>query len=353
MSNFIVQGHHKCEFVNVEGEFSAMGVVKAASRAGARTFCCTAGPGQMYMHQPMHGAADMRLPIVMATVNRGKKEGTDHTDIMSQMWTGWIQLYVENNQEILDTVIMAYKVAEDKRVRNPVDIAYEGYVLSYTAEPVEIPDQIEVDEFLPPYEPTPNIMPENFNETVNRRLGRARHPQRAWKMHHEALLQAKEVITEVNEEYGEQFGRKYGNGLVEEYRCENAEALIVAMGTIASSGKVAIDRMRSRGKAIGLVRIKCFVPFPAEDVQRIAQNVTAMGVIDRNCLLGHGGAGYGELARNLYGLEERPKLLGFYAGLRGAEVTIADIEKMAEKTLKAARGESVEPLVEWSVLGGQ
>ena len=352
MSNFIVQGHHKCEFVNVEGEFSAMGVLKAASRAGARTFCCTAGPGQLYMHQPMHGTSNMRLPIVMATVNRGAKNGTDHTDIMSQMWTGWLQLYVENNQEILDTIIMAYKVAEDKRVRNPLDVAYEGYLLSYTAEPVEIPDQAEVDEFLPPYEPTPNIMPENFNDTVNRRA-RGRNPQDNWKMHHEAILGSMEVIKEVNEEFGKRFGRKYGNGLVEEYRCEGAEAIIVAMGTIASSGKVAIDRMRSEGKPIGLVRIKCFLPFPAEDMQRIAKNVKALGMIDRNCLLGHGGAGYGELARNLYSLEERPKLLGFFAGLSSAEVTVADIEKMAEKTLKAAKGEKVEPLIEWPLFVGR
>ena len=111
--------------------------------------------------------------------------------------------------------------------------------------------------------------------------------------------------------------------------------------------------MRSEGKPIGLVRIKCFLPFPAEDMQRIAKNVKALGMIDRNCLLGHGGAGYGELARNLYSLEERPKLLGFFAGLSSAEVTVSDIEKMAEKTLKAAKGEKVEPLIEWPLFVGR
>jgi len=359
ISEFVASGRLKCEFVPVEGELATQAVVKASSRVGARAFVCTSGPGQLYMHHPMHGTSSGRLPVVMATVHRGNKTmQPDHTDLMSQMWTGWIQWYCENNQEVLDSVIMAYKTGEDKRVRLPVALGYDGYILSYTAEPVEIPDQAAVDEFLPPYEPIPNILPDKWAAAQAGRRGGgmgdfagARDPQGAWRTHHEAVVNSKNVILEVNEAYGKKFGRKYGNGLVEEYRTEGAEAVIVAMGTIASTARAAIDKVRADGKPVGLVKLKCFVPFPVEDFQRIGRNVHAIGMIDRNVCLGLGGAGHGELKRALYDLDDRPKLLGFHAGLAGAEVRVADIEKMADKTLRAAKGEKVEPLVEWPLLG--
>jgi len=358
LSQFVASGELKCEFINVEGELSSMAVVKAAERAGARSFVCCSGPGQLYMHHPMHGVG--RLPVVMATVHRGNKSmQPDHTDLMSQMWTGWIQWYCENNQEVLDSVIMAYRTAEDKRVRLPIALGYDGYILSYTAETVEIPEQADVDEFLPPYVAIPSIMPEAYAAMAARGGGRGGgmpgmgggDPQGAWKTHHEALMNAKPVITEINELYEKKFGRKYGNGLVEEYRTEGAEAVIVAMGTIASTSRATIDKMRSDGKPIGLVKLRTFVPFPREDFQRIAKNVHAIGMIDRNCCLGQGGAGYGEIRNSLYDMEDRPKILGFHAGLSGAEVRVADIEKMADKTLKVAKGEKVDSMVEWPLLG--
>jgi pyruvate/2-oxoacid:ferredoxin oxidoreductase alpha subunit len=361
IAEFIARGELKCELVNADGELAAQAIVKAASRVGARTFTCTSGPGQLYMHHPMHGTSSGRLPVVMATVHRGNKGmQPDHTDLMSQLWTGWIQWYCENNQEVLDSVIMAYRTAEDKRVRLPIAIGYDGYILSYTAEPVEIPDQSLVDEFLPPYEPIPNILPDKWAEGQARRGGMMAgevmsmgpDPQAAWRVHHEAILNSKGVIKEVNEEFGKRFGRSYGNGLVEEYRTDGAEAVIVAMGTIASTARVAIDRLRREGKPVGLVKLKTFVPFPTEDFQEIGKRTRAIGMIDRNVCLGLGGAGFGELRRALYDLDERPRILGFYAGLAGAEVRVGDIEKMAEKTLRAARGERVEPIVEWAKLGG-
>jgi len=356
LSQFVASGELKCEFLNVEGELSSMAVVKAAERAGARSFVCCSGPGQLYMHHPMHGVG--RSPLVMATVHRGNKSmQPDHTDLMSQMWTGWIQWYCENNQEVLDSVIMAYRTAEDMRVRLPIALGYDGYILSYTAETVEIPEQEDVDEFLPPYKAVPSILPEDYGAGGGRGrggmpgMGGARDPQAGWRMHHEAVVNAKPVITEINELYGKKFGRKYGNGLVDEYRTEGAEAVIVAMGTIASTARATIDKMRSDGKPVGLVKLKTFVPFPREEFQRIAKNVHAIGMIDRNCCLGQGGAGYSEIRNSLYEMEDRPKILGFYAGLAGAEVRVADIEKMADKTLKVAKGEKVESLVEWPRLG--
>ena len=348
LSEMVANGELDAEFVNVEGELSSQVVVQAASRVGARTFVCTSGPGQLYMHHPMHQTSDNRLPVVMAVVHRGNKGmQPDHTDLMSQMWTGWLQLYCEHNQELLDTCLMAYKIAEDKRVRLPLAFGYDGYVLSYTAEPVEIPAQEAVDAWLPPNKPMPSILPDEVDpSTFGRGWGRG-DPQMRWKMHHDAVVGSKDVIKEVNEDYGKTFGRKYGNGLVDEYRCEDAEAVVVAMGSMTGTARTAVDRLWDDGKKVGLVKLKCLLPFPIEDFQRIGESVNALGMIDRNVCLGHGGAGFRLIRDSLYDLEDRPRVLQFHAGLGGKEVRVSDVVRVGEKTLKAARGEKVSSLVEW------
>ena len=348
LSEMVANGELDAEFVNVEGELSSQVVVQAASRVGARTFVCTSGPGQLYMHHPMHQTSDNRLPVVMAVVHRGNKGmQPDHTDLMSQMWTGWLQLYCEHNQELLDTCLMAYKIAEDKRVRLPLAFGYDGYVLSYTAEPVEIPAQEAVDAWLPPNKPMPSILPDEVDpSTFGRGWGRG-DPQMRWKMHHDAVVGSREVIKEVNEDYGKTFGRKYGNGLVDEYRCEDAEAVVVTMGSMTGTARTAVDRLWNDGKKVGLVKLKCFLPFPIEDFQKIGASVNALGMIDRNVCLGHGGAGFRLIRDSLYDLEDRPSVLQFHAGLGGKEVRVSDVVRVGEKTLKAARGEKVSSLVEW------
>ena len=348
LSEMVANGELDAEFVNAEGELSTQVIVQAASRVGVRTFVCTSGPGQLYMHHPMHQTSANRLPVVMATVHRGNKGmQPDHTDLMSQMWTGWIQLYVEHNQEALDTVLMAYKVAEDPKVRLPIVVGYDGYVLSYTAEPVEIPAQEAVDAWLPPYKAMPSILPDEVGpESMGRGFGGGGDPQGPWREHHEAVLGAREVVKEVNEDYGRVFGRKYGNGLIEKYRCDDAEAVLVAMGSIAGTVRAAVDRLQEDGKKVGLVKLKCLLPFPEEDFQAIGKEVGAIGMMDRNVCLGHGGAGFRLIRHSTYDLDERPKVLQYYAGLGGKEVRVAEIVRIGEKTLKAAKGEKVS-LVEW------
>lgn len=347
LSEFVANGEIKGEFVNAEGELSTQVIVQAASRAGARAFVCTSGPGQLYMHHPMHSTSSSRLPVVMATVHRGNKGmQPDHTDLMSQTWTGWIQFYCENNQEILDTHLMAYKIAEDKRVRLPVVIGYDGYVLSYTAEPVEVPSQKSVDDWLPPYE-YQSILPKDFDPaTGGRRRGRGGDPQQGWIIHHEALLNALPVIKEINEDFGKVFGRKYGNGLTETYMTEDAEAVMVAMGSLAGTARAAIDKLNADGKPVGLIKLKCYQPFAVEDFQEYGKKFKAIGMIDRNVCLGHGGAGYRLIRNALYDMDERPKVLQFYAGLAGKEVRVGDFVRIGDKILKAARGEKVSQ-VEW------
>ncbi len=347
LSEMYAEGEFDFDFINVEGELTSQVVVQSSERVGARSFTCTAGPGLLYMHHPMHQTATERLPLVMAIVHRNTKGmQPDHSDLMAQQWTGWLHMYVENAQEILDTVIMSYKIAEDERVRLPLAFGYDGYVLSYTAEPVEIPDQEAIDAFLPEYKPFRNIIPDEAGEdTYTRRRGG--DPQIPWKVHHEAGLNAKEVIKEVTEEWAKKFGRRYGNGLVEEYMTEDAEAIITAMGTISGSAMSAVDELRADGKRVGLVKIRSFMPFPSEDFQKIAENVGAIGVIDRSVCPGKGGPSFNMLRSSIFDVENRPKTLQFHAGVGGKEVRVEDIVRIGEKTLKAAEGGKVEPIVEW------
>jgi pyruvate/2-oxoacid:ferredoxin oxidoreductase alpha subunit len=348
LSDMVANGELDAEFVNVEGELSSHVVVQAASRVGARTFVCTSGPGQLYMHHPMHQTSAERLPVVMATVHRGNKSmQPDHTDLMSQLWTGWLQLYVEHNQEALDTCLMAYKIAEDKRVRLPLAFGYDGYVLSYTAEPVEIPDQNEVDDWLPPNKPMPSILPDEVDPSSYGRGFGGGDPQMRWKVHHDAIVNTKDIITEVNESYGKKFGRSYGNGLIEEYKTEDVEAVIVAMGSLAGTARAAVDRLQNDGHSVGLVKLKCFVPFPKEDIQELAKKVGAIGMIDRNICLGHGGAAYTQIRNAIYDLDDRPSVLEFIAGMGGKEVRVDDIYKVGEKTLKAAKAGKVSTDEVW------
>jgi pyruvate/2-oxoacid:ferredoxin oxidoreductase alpha subunit len=172
-------------------------------------------------------------------------------------------------------------------------------------------------------------------------------PQERWQIHHDAIVRAKEVIKEVSESYGETFGRRYGNGLVEEYRTDGAEAVIVAMGSIVGTVRAAVDRLWDDGKKVGLVKLKCFLPFPVEDFKDIGGRVDAIGMIDRNVCLGHGGAGYTQIRNAIYDLENRPSVLEFYAGLGGKEVRVNNVYKVGEKILKVAKEGKTTSHTEW------
>ena len=351
LSDMVANGEIDAEYVTMEGELSCQASAITASTT-VRSFTATSGPGLLYMHHPLHMTSWARLPLVMAVVHRTTKGmSPDQMDTMSQRDTGWLMLECQNAQELLDTGLMSFKIAEDPRVRLPMIFAGDGYILSYTSEPVEIPAQEEVDAFLGPYKRPYPMFPEEAEEA--RKLMGAMwgggDPQDAWRVQQEAAENAKIVIKEVNAEFEKWFGRSYGNGLVEEYKCEDVDAVIVAMGTIASTAKTAIDQMQKDGKRIGLVAIKSFKPFPSEEFQRIAENVSAMGVIDRNISTGtQGGITYTEIRHALYDMEDKPETINFFAGLRGKEVRVRDIKRMAEKTLKVANGEKVDSRVEWA-----
>lgn len=343
LSEMYAAGEWDFDFVNVEGELTSQVVVQAASKVGARTFTCTSGPGLLYMHHPMVRTGGFRLPVVMAVVHRNTKGmQPDHSDLMSQQWTGWGHQYVEHAQEILDSLLMAYKVAEDAKVRIPIAVGYDGYVLSYTAEPVEIPAQEDVDKWLPPYKPMPSVLPDEVDPTTFSRGWGGGDPQMPWKIHHEAVLKIEEVLKETMDSFEKTFGRRYGNGMIEPYKMEDAECAIIAMGTIAGTCKASVDKMQAEGKKVGLIKLRSFIPFPVKDFQEWAKKLDGFAVVDRSICPGKGGPVYGKLRGSLFELEEKPVTLQFHAGLGGKEVRVHDFEMVGDKILKAAKGGSVE-----------
>jgi pyruvate ferredoxin oxidoreductase alpha subunit len=347
LSEMYAEGSWNFDFVNVEGELTSQIVVQSASKVGARTFTCTAGPGLLYMHHPMQQTGSSRLPVVMAVVHRNYKGmQPDHSDLMSQQWTGWGHWYVEHAQEVLDSLLMAYKVAEDPRVRIPIAVGYDGYVLSYTAEPVEIPDQALVDEWLPQYKPMPSILPDEISpEALGRGWGRG-DPQEGWKIHHGAVLKIEDVLKETMDSFHKTFGRRYGNGMIEEYMMDDAECAIVAMGTIAGSAKAAVEKMQSEGKKVGLIKLRCYIPFPYNGFKEWAKKLDGFAVVDRSICPGKGGPVFGKLRDVLYDMEERPTMIQFHAGLGGKEVRVHDFEMIGDKILNAAKG-GKEDQVTW------
>jgi pyruvate ferredoxin oxidoreductase alpha subunit len=347
------------EVVLPENEHGALSVCLGAAATGARTFTASSSQGVVFMEELIWQIPGFRLPVVATISNRsigtpGSLQCT-HSDSLLQRDTGWLQLYCENAQEALDTTLMAYKIAEDERVLLPTFTTMDGYTVSACAMPVEVPDQNLVDQFLPPYEPEYYMNPQNPPELAKGVPSegelRTSRVETELRYHLEVAHEnAKLVIKEVNEEYGKLFGRSYGNGLIEKYRCENASSVLVTMGSITGTARVAIDEMREQGHLIGLVKLKSFRPFPTKDLRAIGKQVKAIGFIDRN--FSHGsamGAGIGnlELARTLYDLDERPKLLNFIAGIGGRDVTVPQIKDMAKKVLRTSETGLVEKPVEW------
>jgi pyruvate ferredoxin oxidoreductase alpha subunit len=243
-------------------------------------------------------------------------------------------------------------VSEDPRVRIPTAVGYDGYVISYTAEPVEIPEQSLVDDWLPPNKAMPDLMPDNFNMMrfmgqMMKTMGMTGDPQDGWKNHHDAIMGAEAVIKETMDSFEKTFGRRYGNGMIEPYMMEGAEAAIVAMGSIAGSAKSAVEKLQNDGKKVGLVKLRSFIPFPNTDFKEIAENVGAFGVVDRSICPGKGGPVYNKLRSTLYDVENRPNVLQYHAGLGGKEVTVDNLYKVGEKTLESAGKKLPDTSVEW------
>jgi pyruvate/2-oxoacid:ferredoxin oxidoreductase alpha subunit len=312
-------GELPARFILVESEHSAMATCIGAAAAGSRTFTATSSQGLALMHELLHWAAGARMPIVMANVNRALAAPwvlwPDQQDSLAQRDTGWIQLYCETNQEVLDTVLQAYRIAET--VLLPVMVCLEGFYLSHTYEAVSVPPLGEVGDFLPPYRPKVKLDPADPH-TFYAGTGMDAYMEFRYKLQ-QAMALAKWIVAEVGEEFGRRFGRPYG--LLERYRTEEAETILLAAGTVCSTARVVVDERRAAGEAVGLVKLRAFRPFPAEEIREALGAARRVLVIDRNISFGHGGILAQEARSALYAIERRPDVFGFVAGLGGRDIT--------------------------------
>jgi pyruvate/2-oxoacid:ferredoxin oxidoreductase alpha subunit len=337
LSEMCADGTLAARFIKVESEHSAMAAVIGASATGVRTFTASSSHGLLYMHEMLHWAGGGRLPIVMADINRAIGPGwniwTDQNDSLSQRDTGWVQLYCETNQEVIDTTVMAFKLAETLMV--PVMLMLDGFYLSHTAEPVDVPDQELVDRFLPK-----RVAPYQLDVEHPHAFGALVRPDAYMEMRwlqQEALNQVPAALEVIEKDWQRMFGRSYG--AVEKYRMEDAELVLVASGTVTSTARAVVDARRVAGEAVGLLKVKMFRPFPTALVRDALKGVPRVAVLDRNISPGHGGIFAEELRSALYDLPdaERPALFGFVLGLGGRDITPAVID---EVIAKARAGES-------------
>ena len=344
LAKYIATGELKAEIVEAEGEHSVMSILHGAALAGARTFTATSAVGLFFMFEPYIRTSTLRLPIVMAIANRelngpnGVASGQSDTFVVRE--AGWIQLYVEDCQEILDTIIMAYKIAENESVRLPVNVCYDGYYLSHLYEPVMVPDQALVDRFLPPYRPALILDPDHPLTIDGWTPGELLPSYR--DSHMKAMEEAKEVINSVDREYGEVFGRSYG-GLFEKYRVDDADLILITVGSCTGTARVVVDEFRDQlGVNIGLVKLRSVRPFPRKELCRLLDGRAVVGVMDRQVSFGwNSGSICWELKSALYEAQKRPAVIGFMGGMAGADISPEVIREAINLIIAKSQGKVV------------
>jgi pyruvate ferredoxin oxidoreductase alpha subunit len=342
LSTFRANGVVDTEMVEVEGENSAMNVVTAASIAGGRVFTATSSWGLVYMYDAVQQASGFRAPVVMAIANRETPGilavSGGQQDIISVRDSGWIQIIVEDCQEILDSVIMAFRLAEDHDIQLPVMVNYDGFYLSYLASAVEIPNVEDVEQFLAPLKQ----QPERPKLVPGQPLGCGTHGievgfvELRYK-HCAALERAQKKVDEIDQEFGEFFGRSYG-GQIDEYRTEDAEIVVLASGGAAGTARTVVDIKRAEGVKVGLIKLRLFRPFPRERLVAALKGKKAIGVIDRSVCFGWNcGPMYMEL-RALTPEVGLVPMLSYIDGLANLDITIPHIERVVDEVYAAAQG---------------
>ncbi|MDP2972358.1 MAG: transketolase C-terminal domain-containing protein [Deltaproteobacteria bacterium] len=332
LSEIVANGEMDAEFFCVESEHSAMSICIGSEATGARSFTCTSSQGLALMAEMTYIASGLRLPILMIVANRTLSAPlsiwNDHSDAMMIRDCGWVQYFVENGQEVYDHVFISYRLGEDRKVLFPVIINMDGFVLSHVIEPIELIEQEKIDQFLPPYQPLYQLHPDQpitmgafalpaiFAET-----------KKAQEM---ALRASMGKILEVWKAFGDMTGRYYQP--VETYRAEDAETLLLTMGSIGETASVAVDQMREEGRSVGLVKIRLWRPFPFEALKQATLHAKNLVVIDRCVSVGGpGGPVASEVKAAIYGEPIRPSIYNFAAGISGRDVTPLDFIKMVDK----------------------
>jgi len=334
LAQMVADGDLNTQFVNVESEHSAASVVLGAVATGVRAFTATSSQGLFLMGEVIFNIAGMRLPLVLTCANRAISAPiniwNDQQDSVSLRDAGWIQFYAENNQEVVDLHLMGYRLSEDKSVMLPVMVCMDGFILTHGMEPVDIPKQEEVDKFLPAYKPLYKLDPA---EPMS--MGLLADPGYYLETRYaiqDTLKDVLKLIPKISEEFRSIFGRDYKDCLVEEYFTEDAEKVIVAMGSVCGTIKVAVDELRKKGKKVGLLKIITFRPFPYAKVSEALKNVPRVGVLDKAVSLGAYPPLATEIKAAFFGKKKAPGVVSsFVAGLGGRDITLDSVKEIFKK----------------------
>src|SRR5207302_8348085 len=352
VAKLVANGELDCEYIVAESEHSQFEIVKHASAVGARVFCGSSGVGWMYAFEALTVTPALRIPMVAMVGNRALDDpgafGVEHNDALAVRDLGWQLVWVDNAQEALDTALIAYRVAEDRRVFLPCAISCDGAFLTHSQALVKIPSQAKVNEFLPRYDRGDLLLHPDNPITI------APQANEDWLMEIRrqtaaGMERSPGVIREAYQDFARIFGRDYGNPFFEEYQTDDAEVVLIGMGTLSTPVRVAIRQMRAEGKKVGFVRQRWFRPFPAEELAGSLSRFKAVGVIDRDFSLGapySSGVLATEVRAALYGSAKRPPVIGFICGLGGREVTVPGVKDMTDRVFAAAEGKP-QPATQW------
>lgn len=341
LAEMVANGELDAEYLPVESEHSAMSACLGSSAVGARTFTATAGQGLALMHEVLFVAASMRLPIVMAAVNRALSAPLsiwgDHSDIMASRECGWIQIFAENGQQAYDQTLCAFRIAEDHRVLFPVMVNLDGFNVSHVVEPLYLVEQEKVDMFLPPY-----THPYALNPNRPLTMGAFGMPYiytEVKKSQDFALRASKNVVVEVWKEFERITGRRYLP--VESYRTEDAEVIFVMMGSFSETAAAAIDGLRDAGYRVGMLRIRLWRPFPFEELVAAIGKVKTLITLDRSlCLGGPSGPMCSEIQSALYPLPDRPRIVSYVGGIGGREISVEGFKSLITQGIEKASQKS-------------
>lgn len=343
VATMIANGEIDTEFIPVESEHSSMSAAIGSSAAGARTLTATSSCGLAFMWEVLYVAASNRLPIAMAVVNRGLTGplniNAEHSDSMGARDSGWLQIYAENNQEVYDNFLQAYRIAEHPDVKLPIMICQDGFITSHAVENITLWDDDKMKKFVGEYEPEHYLLKEDEVMAVGP-YAASGYCMEAKKAQAEAMKRAKKVILDVAKGFEAITGQSYG--FFEGYRLEDAEYAIVAIGSVCGTAKDAVDAMREKGLRAGLLKIRVFRPFPAEEIADALKNCRAIAIMDRsegyNAVGGPLGA---EVTAALYRAKSQAEVVNIMYGLSGRDVRVEDLEEVFDNLVKLGDGEKV------------
>jgi len=339
LSQMVADGELDSEFLTVDSEFSALSVLVGSSAAGARCYSSTTSQGLALMYEVLYNVSGMRLPIVMNVANRAMGAPlniwNDQQDAIGARDVGWIQIYVENVQEAVDATLQAYKIAEDAEIRTPVMVCMDGFVLTHVYEPVDLLDKELARQFLPDFKPA-DILDPAHPKTFGAFADPSTYTEFRYQQF-EAQQKALSKIEKAAREFEEMFGRYYG-GVLDGYFLDDAEIVIVTLGSVIGTIKDAIDVMRSEGKKVGLLKVRSYRPFPVHALRKALKDASAIAVIEKDVSIGCEAGLVTDLKAAFYNSSIRTPIIGFAAGLGGRDITIKDIQKIVAKAEAARKG---------------